>query len=246
MSGVPHSSRKNNFMSYVFASVRQASALVLGQASRFPIHRIYCVGRNYEEHAKEMGFTGREPPFFFLKPADAVVPVEAGQAGVMAYPSLTSNLHHEIELVVAIGAGGKNIKAADAAKHIYGYAVGLDMTRRDLQGEMKKQGRPWDIGKAFDQSAPMGPITPVAQAGDVANAEIYLQVNGKDRQRSNVSKLIWNIGETIEHLSAAWELQPGDLIFTGTPEGVAAVVAGDTLVGGVAGLETLTVKVLTA
>ena len=193
-----------------------------------------------------MGFTGREPPFFFLKPADAVVPVEAGHAGAMAYPSLTSNLHHEIELVVAIGTGGKNIKAADAAKHIYGYAVGLDMTRRDLQGEMKKQGRPWDIGKAFDQSAPMGPITPVAQAGDVANAEIYLQVNGKDRQRSHVSKLIWNIGETIEHLSAAWELQPGDLIFTGTPEGVAAVVAGDTLVGGVAGLETLTVKVIPA
>ena len=233
-------------MSYVFASVRQASALVLGQAGRFPVHRIYCVGRNYEEHAKEMGFTGREPPFFFLKPADAVVPVEAGHAGAMAYPSLTSNLHHEIELVVAIGTGGKNIKAADAAQHIYGYAVGLDMTRRDLQGEMKKQGRPWDIGKAFDQSAPMGPITPVAQAGDVANAEIYLQVNGKDRQRSNVSKLIWNIGETIEHLSAAWELQPGDLIFTGTPEGVAAVVAGDTLVGGVAGLETLTVKVIPA
>ena len=233
-------------MSYVFASVRQASALVLGQAGRFPVHRIYCVGRNYEEHAKEMGFTGREPPFFFLKPADAVVPVEAGHAGAMAYPSLTSNLHHEIELVVAIGTGGKNIKAADAAKHIYGYAVGLDMTRRDLQGEMKKQGRPWDIGKAFDQSAPMGPITPVAQAGDVANAEIYLQVNGKDRQRSHVSKLIWNIGETIEHLSAAWELQPGDLIFTGTPEGVAAVVAGDTLVGGVAGLETLTVKVIPA
>ena len=233
-------------MNDVFASVRQASALVLGQAGRFPVHRIYCVGRNYEEHAKEMGFTGREPPFFFLKPADAVVPVEAGHAGAMAYPSLTSNLHHEIELVVAIGTGGKNIKAADAAKHIYGYAVGLDMTRRDLQGEMKKQGRPWDIGKAFDQSAPMGPITPVAQAGDVANAEIYLRVNGKDRQRSNVSKLIWNIGETIEHLSAAWELQPGDLIFTGTPEGVAAVVAGDTLVGGVAGLETLTVKVIPA
>ena len=230
-------------MSYVFASVRQASALVLGQAGRFPVHRIYCVGRNYEEHAKEMGFTGREPPFFFLKPADAVVPVEAGHAGAMAYPSLTSNLHHEIELVVAIGTGGKNIKAADAAKHIYGYAVGLDMTRRDLQGEMKKQGRPWDIGKAFDQSAPMGPITPVAQAGDVANAEIYLQVNGKDRQRSHVSKLIWNIGETIEHLSAAWDLKPGDLIYSGTPEGVAAVVKGDTLVGSVAGLTELRVRV---
>jgi fumarylpyruvate hydrolase len=233
-------------MSYVFNPAPQASVPVVGRPERFPVHRIYCVGRNYEEHAKEMGFTGREPPFFFLKPADAVVPVNAGETGTMAYPSLTSNLHHEIELVVAIGTGGKNIKAADAQKHIFGYAVGLDMTRRDLQGEMKKQGRPWCIGKAFEQSAPIGPITPAAQAGDVTHAEIYLQVNGQDRQRSNVSKLIWNIGETIEHLSAAWELQPGDLIFTGTPEGVAAVVAGDTLVGGVAGLCTLSVKIASA
>ena len=230
-------------MSYVFTPPAVPSVPVVGKAERFPIHRIYCVGRNYEEHAKEMGFTGREPPFFFIKPADAAVVVNAGETGTMAYPSLTSNLHHEIELVVAIGTGGRNIKAEDAHKHIYGYAVGLDMTRRDLQGEMKKQGRPWCIGKAFEQSAPIGPITPAAQAGDVANAEIYLQVNGKDRQRSNVSKLIWNIGETIEHLSAAWDLKPGDLIYSGTPEGVAAVVAGDTLVGGVAGLETLTVKI---
>jgi fumarylpyruvate hydrolase len=233
-------------MSYVFTPAPPASVPVAGRAERFPVHRIYCVGRNYEEHAKEMGFTGREPPFFFLKPADTVVPVNAGETGTMAYPSLTSNLHHEIELVVAIGTGGTNIKAADAHKHVYGYAVGLDMTRRDLQGEMKKQGRPWCIGKAFDQSAPIGPITPAAQAGDVANAEIFLQVNGKDRQRSNVSRLIWNIGETIEHLSAAWELQPGDLIFTGTPEGVAAVVAGDTLVGGVAGLGSLSVRIAPA
>jgi fumarylpyruvate hydrolase len=230
-------------MSYVFNPAPQASVPVVGRPERFPVHRIYCVGRNYEEHAKEMGFTGREPPFFFLTPADAVVPVNAGETGTMAYPSLTSNLHHEIELVVAIGTGGKNIKAADAQKHIFGYAVGLDMTRRDLQGEMKKQGRPWCIGKAFEQSAPIGPITPAALAGDVTKAEIYVQVNGQDRQRSNVSKLIWNIGETIEHLSAAWELQPGDLIFTGTPEGVAAVVAGDTLEGGVAGLGTLSVKI---
>ena len=233
-------------MSYVFTPAPVASVPVVGRAERFPVHRIYCVGRNYEEHAKEMGFTGREPPFFFLKPADVIVPVPTGDTGVMAYPSLTSNLHHEIELVVAIGTGGKNIKAADAHKHIFGYAVGLDMTRRDLQGEMKKQGRPWCIGKAFEQSAPIGPITPVAQAGDVTQAEIYVQVNGQDRQRSNVSKLIWNIGETIEHLSAAWELQPGDLIFTGTPEGVAAVVAGDTLVGGVGGLGTLSVRIQAA
>jgi fumarylpyruvate hydrolase len=233
-------------MSYVFTPALAASVPVAGRAERFPVHRIYCVGRNYEEHAKEMGFTGREPPFFFLKPADTVVPVPAGETGTIAYPSLTKNLHHEIELVVAIGTGGKNIKAGDAQKHIYGYAVGLDMTRRDLQGEMKKQGRPWCIGKAFEQSAPIGPITPAGQAGDVVNAEIYLQVNGKDRQRSNVSKLIWNIGETIEHLSAAWDLQPGDLIYTGTPEGVAAVVAGDTLVGGISGLGTLSIKVVPA
>jgi fumarylpyruvate hydrolase len=230
-------------MSYVITPPPAASVPVLGHAGRFPVHRIYCVGRNYEEHAKEMGFTGREPPFFFLKPADAAVPVSDGETGTIAYPSLTKSLHHEIELVVAIGTGGKNIKAADAQKHIYGYAVGLDMTRRDLQGEMKKQGRPWCIGKAFEQSAPIGPITPADKAGDVTKAEIFLQVNGADRQRSNVSKLIWNIGETIEHLSAAWELQPGDLIFTGTPEGVAAVVSGDTLVGGVAGLSTLSVRI---
>jgi fumarylpyruvate hydrolase len=233
-------------MSYVFTPAPAASVPVAGRPERFPVHRIYCVGRNYVEHAKEMGFTGREAPFFFLKPADAVVPVNAGETGNMAYPSLTKDLHHEIELVVAIGTAGKNIKAADAHKHIFGYAVGLDMTRRDLQGEMKKQGRPWCIGKAFEQSAPIGPITPAAQAGDVANAEIYVRVNGQDRQRSNVSKLIWNIGEIIEHLSAAWDLQPGDLIYTGTPEGVAAVVAGDTLVGEVAGLGTLSVKIAAA
>jgi fumarylpyruvate hydrolase len=230
-------------MSYVFNPAPPATVPVAGRAERFPVHRIYCVGRNYAEHAKEMGFTGREPPFFFLKPADAALPVNAGETGAMAYPSLTNNLHHEIELVAAIGTGGKGILAADAHKHIFGYAVGLDMTRRDLQGEMKKQGRPWCIGKAFEQSAPIGPITPAAQAGDVANAEVWLQVNGKDRQRSNVSKLIWSIGETIEHLSTAWELRPGDLIFTGTPEGVAAVVAGDTLVGGVTGLGELRVRI---
>ena len=145
--------------------------------------------------------------------------------------------------MVAIGTGGKNIKAADAHRHIFGYAVGLDMTRRDLQNDMKKQGRPWCIGKAFDHSAPIGPITPVAQAGDVTAAEIALQVNGQDRQRSQVSKLIWNIAETIEHLSAAWDLQAGDLIYTGTPEGVAAVVAGDTLHGTVSGLSPITLQV---
>ena len=230
-------------MSFVFTPPAVSSLPVVGSTERFPIHRIYCVGRNYEEHAKEMGFTGREPPFFFLKPADAVVAVDADTVGRMDYPTLTSNLHHEIELVVAIGKAGKNIKAADAAQYIYGYAVGLDMTRRDLQNDMKKQGRPWCIGKAFEQSAPIGPVTPAAQAGDITNAEISLQVNGADRQRSHVNKLIWNIAETIEHLSAAWELQPGDLIMTGTPEGVAAVVRGDLLEGKVQGLPTLQVKI---
>jgi fumarylpyruvate hydrolase len=230
--------------SYVFPPSPQVSVPVVGSAERFPVRRVYCVGRNYEDHAKEMGFTGREPPFFFFKPTDAVVPVEAGQTGQIAYPSLTNNFHHEIELVVAIGKGGKNIKAADALGHVFGYAVGLDMTRRDLQGEMKKQGRPWEIGKSFEESAPIGPITPTALAGDIANAAIWLQVNGQDRQRSNTAKLIWNIGEFIEHMSTAWELQPGDLIYSGTPEGVAAVVAGDTLVGGVTGLEPLAVRVV--
>ena len=230
-------------MRYVFDPAPTVSVPVLGTPLRFPVHRIYCVGRNYEEHAKEMGFSGREPPFFFMKPADALVVVNAGETGTMPYPSLTHNLHHEIELVVAIGTGGKNIKAADANSHIYGYAVGLDMTRRDLQNEMKKQGRPWCIGKGFDKAAPIGPITPAAAAGDITQAEIYLKVNAQERQRSKLSKLIWSIAETIEHLSAAWELQPGDLIYTGTPEGVAAVVPGDTMSGGVSGLEPITVTV---
>ena len=231
-------------MDYVVTPPAVVSIPVVGQVARFPVHRIYCVGRNYAEHAKEMGFTGREPPFFFMKPADSVVAVEAGQTGTMAYPSLTVNLHHEIELVVAIGKGGKNITAADAHQHIYGYAVGLDMTRRDLQNEMKKQGRPWCIGKGFEQSAPIGPITPAALASGVEQADIALQVNGQDRQRSTVAQLIWSIAETIEHLSAAWELQPGDLIFSGTPEGVGAVVSGDTLLGSVTGLESLSICIV--
>ena len=229
-------------MSYVFPPA--PSVPVVGTEAQFPVHRIYCVGRNYEEHAKEMGFTGREPPFFFMKPADAIVVAPPGATTPLPYPSLTTNLHHEIELVVAIGKGGKNIAAADALSHIYGYAVGLDMTRRDLQNDMKKQGRPWSIGKGFDHSAPIGPITPAAQAGDVGKAGIWLQVNGVDRQRSNVAQLIWNIAETIEHLSAAWELQPGDLIYTGTPEGVSAVVTGDVLEGGVDGLGSIRLKLV--
>ena len=230
-------------MSHVFAPPPTVSVPVSGRSERFPVHRIYCVGRNYEEHAREMGFTGREPPFFFLKPADAVVVADEGQTAPLPYPSLTSNFHHEIELVVAIGQGGRDIRAEDASKHIFGYAVGLDMTRRDLQGEMKKQGRPWSIGKGFDHSAPIGPITPAAQAGGIEQAALWLQVNGAERQRSNVSQLIWSIGEIIEHLSHAWALQPGDLIYTGTPAGVAAVVRGDTLSAGVDGLCGIELKV---
>lgn len=231
-------------MSYVLPPPAQASVAVVGTTQRFAVHRIYCVGRNYEDHAKEMGHTGREPPFFFMKPADAVLSANVGETVAMPYPTLTSNLHHEVELVVAIGVGGANIKAADAHKHIYGYAVGLDMTRRDLQNDMKKQGRPWCIGKGFDDSAPIGPITPVAAAGDIGQAGIALQINGQDKQKSVISKLIWNIAETIEQLSAAWTLQPGDLIFTGTPEGVGAVVRGDVLAASVTGLAPLTVKIV--
>jgi len=230
-------------MQFAFPPAPQASLPIVDSTDRFPVHRIYCVGRNYAEHAKEMGFTGREAPFFFMKPADAVV-APTGDAPVqMPYPSLTSNLHHEIELVVAIGKGGKNIPASEAFAHIWGYAVGLDMTRRDLQNEMKKQGRPWCIGKAFEYSAPIGPVTPAAQAGDIEQADIWLQVNGQDRQRSQIGQLIWNIAETIEHLSQAWELQPGDLIMTGTPEGVGAVQVGDLLEGGVTGLTALRVSI---
>jgi fumarylpyruvate hydrolase len=229
-------------MSYVITPPAVAAIPVAG-GGEFPVHRIYCVGRNYAEHAQEMGFTGREPPFFFMKPADAVVAVAAGETGRIKYPPLTSNLHHEIELVVAIGVGGSNIKAADAASHIWGYAIGLDMTRRDLQGEMKKQGRPWCIGKAFDQSAPIGELHPKVVTGELLNGAITLSVNGVVKQSGDLSDLIWSINETIEQLSAAWTLQPGDLIFTGTPAGVGAVVRGDALEGHVAGLGTLSVAI---
>ena len=209
----------------------------------FPVHRVYCVGRNYVEHAVEMGHTGREPPFFFLKPADAVLPVAEGQTGAMTYPSLTTNLHHEIELVVAIGRGGRNIPAAEAAEHIWGYAVGLDMTRRDLQNDMKKQGRPWCIGKAFEQSAPIGPIHPIARSGRLLKGAITLSVNGVQRQKGDLADLIWSVNEIIEHLSAAWLLQPGDLIYTGTPAGVGAVQRGELMEGNIDGLGKLRVMV---
>ena len=229
-------------MHFVITPPAQPAVPVVG-GGLFPVHRIYCVGRNYAEHAQEMGFTGREPPFFFLKPADAVLPVADGAVGEMAYPSLTGNLHHEIELVVAIGVGGRDIPAADALRHIWGYAVGLDMTRRDLQNDMKKQGRPWCIGKAFEASAPIGPLHAIAQTGELTQGAITLSVNGTQRQKGDLRELIWNVAETIETLSKAWTLQPGDLIFTGTPAGVAAVVAGDLIEGGIEGLGSLRVRV---
>lgn len=231
-------------MQYAIPPAAIAAVPVANSDAYFPVHRIYCVGRNYAEHAKEMGGTGREAPFFFMKPADAVLPVAPGSTGEMPYPPMTSDLHHEIELVVAIGKGGSNIAAADAMQHVWGYAVGLDMTRRDLQGEAKKLGRPWCTGKGFDYSAPIGPIHPAQSANLKSDAVISVTVNGAPRQRSTIDKMIWNIAETIEHLSRFYTLQPGDLIFTGTPEGVAAVQKGDLLEGAVDGFGDIRVKLV--
>lgn len=229
-------------MKYAF-ELPIAAVPIVGSEQTYPVRRIYCVGRNYAEHAQEMGFTGREPPFFFAKPADAIVNAAPGETVTTAYPSQTSNLHYEIELVVAIGKHGVNIAEEDAAQYIFGYAVGIDMTRRDLQLELRKAGRPWELGKAYDQSAPIGPIYPAAQAGDMTAARIWIDVNGDMRQDSDTSKLIWNVNETIAHLSRYFELCPGDLIYTGTPAGVGAVVAGDLMTGGVEGLGEIRVKV---
>jgi fumarylpyruvate hydrolase len=229
-------------MAYVFAAPPQVVVPVTGSTDLYPVHRVYCVGRNYAEHAKEMGFSGREPPFFFAKPADALLPTAEG-TGEMPYPPETGNLHHEMELVVAIGRRGRRIAAAEAVSYIWGYAVGLDMTRRDLQAEAKKQGRPWEVGKGFDFSAPISSVNPIGRTGEVTRGRIWLKVNGQPRQDSDVSTMIWNVNETIEHLSRYFELLPGDLIFTGTPEGVAAVVPGDLLEGGVDGVGGLRVKI---
>ena len=231
-------------MDYIFPPAPPVAIPVVGSQQQFPVHRIYCVGRNYEEHALEMGHSGREPPFFFMKPADAVVIAMPGQTADLPYPSLTHNFHHEIELVVAIGKGGSNIAVEQAQQHIFGYAVGLDMTRRDLQSEMKKQGRPWSIGKGFDHSAPMGAITVASAVSDITAADICLRVNGAMRQSSQIARLIWNVSETIAQLSTAWALQPGDLIYTGTPAGVGAVVAGDTLEASITGLTPISLRVV--
>jgi len=231
-------------MGYVIAAPAQAVVPIDASTDLFPVHRIYCVGRNYIDHAKEMGFSEREAPFFFMKPADAVLPVPFGSTGEMPYPGETANLHHEIELVVAIGRGGRNIAQTDAVKHIWGYAVGLDMTRRDLQFSLRDAGRPWDVSKGFDHSAPISPLKPISATGEIKSAAIWLEVNGQKRQSSDVAKLIWNVNETIEHLSKFYALVPGDLIFTGTPEGVGAVKPGDLMSGGIAGIGALQVRVV--
>jgi fumarylpyruvate hydrolase len=229
-------------MGTVIGSAPQTTIEVAGSADRFPVGRIYCVGRNYAEHAREMGHDpNREPPFFFLKPADTILP--SGEN--FPYPPASNDVHHEIELVVALGKGGVDIPEADALDHIYGYAVGIDMTRRDLQGEAKKAGRPWDTGKGFDHSAPCTKIHPVSAIGHPpGSASIWLEINGEPRQKSELEKLIWSIPEVISYLSGLFELKPGDLIFTGTPAGVGAVQRGDKIRGGVDGVEILETEVV--
>ena len=232
-------------MSYVFTPAPVVAVPVVGSSDQFAVRRIYCVGRNYEAHAREMGHDpDREPPFFFSKPADAVVYVAPGETGEFPYPPQSKNVHFEMELVAAIGKVGKDIPVAQALDHVYGYALGLDMTRRDLQAEAKKLGRPWDTEKGFDRSAPLGPIHPVSKVGQVRKGAIWLTVNGAEKQRSDVSQLIWSVAETVAYLSTLFELHPGDLIFTGTPEGVGAVVKGDTMKGGVDGLGEFSVRVV--
>lgn len=218
-------------MTFIFQPMTPAGLFIHGSDQQFPVRRVYCVGRNYAAHAREMGFDpDREPPFFFCKPNDleSIVPVNQ-DAVAIPYPSQTSNYHYEIELVVAIGRDAKNVSVEDATNYIFGYAVGLDMTRRDLQMSMREKGRPWEIGKAFDFSAPIGPIHPMDVRGEINQAEIHLTVNGETVQHSDISHLIWSVAETIANLSTLFELKAGDLIFTGTPEGVGAVVQGDVM-----------------
>lgn len=227
-------------MDYVIPAPAQPSIAVVGSPARFPVHRIYCVGRNYAAHAREMGRDpDREPPFFFLKPADAVL-----EQAEVPYPPATANLHHEIELVVAIGQGGADIPVAQALQHVYGYAVGLDLTRRDLQLQARELGRPWDAGKGFDHSAPCTPIQPAANIGHPDHGRIWLQVNGSTRQDSDISQLIWSVPEVIAHLSALFTLQPGDLIYSGTPHGVGAIQRGDRISGGVDGVGEIGIRLV--
>ena len=223
-------------MNYVFPPAERPSVEVEGRDERFPVHRIYCVGRNYEAHAREMGADpSREPPFFFTKPPDAIV----ANGATIPYPSRTKNFHHEIELVVAIGRGGSDIPAASALDHVFGYATGNDLTRRDLQFAARDKGRPWDTGKAFDRAAAITRIRPVASVGHIARGAIWLEVNGEMRQKADVSELIWSVPELLAELSTLFELQPGDLVYTGTPAGVGPVGPGDVMRGAIDGLDVL-------
>ena len=233
-------------MSFVFTPPSIVGLPIAGSSDLFPVRRVYCVGRNYAAHAREMGFDpDREPPFFFCKPNDdaSVVPVAEGETGAIPYPPLTSNYHYEAELVVAIGRGGKDIAVEQAASHIHGYAVGLDMTRRDLQMKMREAGRPWEIGKGFDSSAPIAPLCTMANVGEITGGAIKLEVDGQVRQNSDITHLIWSVNEVIANLSTLFTLQPGDLIFTGTPEGVGAVKPGQTLKVSIDKLPSLTVRI---
>jgi fumarylpyruvate hydrolase len=221
---------------FVFPPAPQASNAVAGSDARFPIRRVFCVGRNYEAHAREMGNDpDREPPFFFMKPADAVV----AASGTVPYPPLTDDLHHEVELVVAIGKGGANLSADEALGHVWGYAVGIDLTRRDLQALAKKMSRPWDWGKSFDASAPCGPIVPVAVSGHPQAGSISLSVNGEARQQGDLNELIWPVADVIAIISQSVALAPGDLIFTGTPAGVGALQPGDRVSAQVEGVGSI-------
>ncbi|HLF30733.1 MAG TPA: fumarylacetoacetate hydrolase family protein [Xanthomonadales bacterium] len=233
-------------MSFVFPPGDTPRAAIHGSEQWFPVHRIYCVGQNYASHAREMGDDpDREPPFFFSKPADAVVlaPAAGARPGRVPYPTCTKNLHHEIELVAALGQGGRDIRPEDAWSHVFGLAVGLDLTRRDLQQAAKDQGRPWDTAKGFDQSAPISPIRLIRETGCVSSGAIWLDVNGERRQTGDIADMIWNIAELLAGLSTLYQLLPGDLVFTGTPAGVGAVQRGDLLEGGVDGVATLAIRV---
>jgi len=233
-------------MTFVLDPMSIVGVPVVGLADRFPVRRIYCVGRNYAAHAREMGFDpDREPPFFFCKPNDdaSVVTVAGGETGRVPYPPQTRNFHYEAELVVAIGTRGRDIPVGEAVKHVFGFACGLDMTRRDLQIAAREKGRPWEVGKAFDFSAPIGPITRRADVPDIAAANISLQVDGQIRQQATIAHLIWSIDEVIANLSSLFTLEPGDLIYTGTPEGVGAVDRGQTMLVTIDGLVALSVCV---
>jgi len=226
--------------SYVITPAEQASLAVAGSDKRFPVRRVYCVGRNYAEHAREMGHDpDRDPPFFFSKPADAIVPAE----GTIEYPPQTDDFHYEIELIVAIGKGGKNIPVAQALEHVWGYSVGIDLTRRDLQAVAKKMGRPWEWAKGFDVSGPSTPLKPASEVGHPSTGRIWLSVNGDVRQQGDLSELIWSVPEVISYISESMALQPGDLIFTGTPAGVGAIRPGDVVTGGVDGVGSFEMKV---